>query len=599
MAITKTKFINYTKCKRFLGLENNIKSIINDEVTKEDYFKEEEQEDLKELLTRLDIDIIKPTKTTPLIDYYKQVEKEAGILCEKVFNGRCFYSYNTLNQQGFCCDINGIKYLCYVDIYNKQKDSLNIIEVKSTTSLKYKNIFYGKRGDIKFPLFVKQGDFYKISPCVSMNSDIKKEYQRCIDKLLDRFSDVGKYIYDLAVQRYIISHDKNVKGKINYYLAVLNSDYIYDGYKENGVNVYHNVDGEELICLFDFSDVTNMYQDIIDNERKQLEKQLENIHDKKCPVGVYCNLGKKDECVYKSICFKDVPLKNASYNYMDFKCFKDEDGNTYDKYDLINNGMYKLDDVPISFLKQENHLIQRKCYEENTTYIDKEKIKVFLDHLKYPIYHLDFESFPCPIPRFKGEKCYTQSCFEFSLHIERKPGVCDKIKDNYVFLAETLDDERENLVKELVKHVKSDGTLLAQNVSFEASRIKELSDIFPMYKDELLKIRDTAYDLLYIIKNNESLAKKYGFNEKYKTINYYHPSLSGSYSIKKTLPIFSNLKYSDLEIQNGNDALITYSLYDEMTKEEKEHAIKNLKIYCGQDTWAMVEILKGLRNLVK
>ena len=60
-------------------------------------------------------------------------------------------------------------------------------------------------------------------------------------------------------------------------------------------------------------------------------------------------------------------------------------------------------------------------------------LKIFKpNNLEYPIYHLDFETFPCPIPRFFGEKPYTQSCFEFSLHIEKEEGICDIEKDNYI-----------------------------------------------------------------------------------------------------------------------------------------------------------------------
>ena len=44
----------------------------------------------------------------------------------------------------------------------------------------------------------------------------------------------------------------------------------------------------------------------------------------------------------------------------------------------------------------------------------KNKIIDGLKQLKYPIYHLDFETFPCPLPRYSGEKPYTQSVFQFS-----------------------------------------------------------------------------------------------------------------------------------------------------------------------------------------
>ena len=209
-----------------------------------------------------------------------------------------------------------------------------------------------------------------------MDLSIKKNYDEKVNKLLDRFSDVGRYIYDLSVQRYILEHD-NPNLKVNYFLAVLNSDYVYDGYMENGKRVYNEINGENLISIFELNDITKKYQDIIDKERITLENNIKNKAEK-CPVGNYCFLNKNIECPYKNICFKDVPNENASFNYLNFRTFKDSDGNSYDKYDLINNGYLKFDDVPYDFLTNENHLIQRDCYDNNKVFIDKEKIKSFL-----------------------------------------------------------------------------------------------------------------------------------------------------------------------------------------------------------------------------
>ena len=36
-----------------------------------------------------------------------------------------------------------------------------------------------------------------------------------------------------------------------------------------------------------------------------------------------------------------------------------------------------------------------------------------------------------------------------------------------------------------------------------------------------------------------------------------------------------------------------------MTKKELEKTYENLKVYCKQDTWAMVVILDALRNISK
>ena len=616
MAISKTNFINYSRCKRYPALEEIRKDKLTSGMTIEEYKKEEQDEMTSEILDGIftqnddgeDIDLTEKEdiQLNAMMDYYKEVELEAGRLTEKMFGGKTIYSKDTYTQESFDFSLNGIKYLCYVDIYNETDDEINIIEVKATTSKKYKKITYGARGKDKekYNLFIKKGDIYYISPCIDDDEKVKENYISKRNKLMDRFSDEGRYIFDLAVQRYIIERDlkeNNINKKVNYYLAVLNTDYVYDGYMEEGKRVYNRINDEEIISFFNLSDITKDMQDMIDKTRQTLEENIINPKPGRCDVGKYCSLKKNPECRYIPICFKELPEKNKSFNYMDFRSFKDKNGVSYDKYDLVNSGMYKLSDVPYDWLANPNHIIQRDCYDKGEVYVNKEKIQLALDEIEYPIYHLDFESFPCPMPRFKGEKPYTQSCFEFSLHIEKEPGVCDKEKDNFVFLAKTLKDERLELVKALKDNIDvSKGTMLAQNVSFEKGRLTELAEVFPEYKDHLLKIRNMGYDLLYIIKNKKDLYIDHGYEEEdAKKVNYYNTNQSGSYSIKKTLPLFTNLKYSDLEVQNGTEALVEYSKYDTFTKEELEKTRKALTEYCKQDTWAMVEILRGLRDLVK
>ena len=143
------------------------------------------------------------------------------------------------------------------------------------------------------------------------------------------------------------------------------------------------------------------------------------------------------------------------------------------------------------------------------------------------------------------------------------------------------------------------GTLLAQNVSFEKGRIKELASIYPEYHDDLMKLYHRGFDLLWIVNNHKELYEKLGFSKKeIDTFNFYDERLSGSFSIKKTLPIFSELTYANLDVKNGTEAIIEYANYNSMTKEELLKTQEALRIYCQQDTWAMVEILNALRKLV-
>ena len=257
-------------------------------------------------------------------------------------------------------------------------------------------------------------------------------------------------------------------------------------------------------------------------------------------------------------------------------------------------------DVPESFITSKKHEIQRDCLRFNRRYINKKKLKDGLNILKYPIYHLDFETFPCPLPRFKGESPYIQSPFEFSLHIEHEPGKCDKLEDNYVFLNKTTGDEREEMIKALVEYIKPGGTMLAQNVGFEKGRIKELSKMFPKYKTELMEIYNKAFDLLWLVNTKSDMYIELGYDkEEASLFNFYDNNLSGSFSIKKTLPVFSNLSYKDLIVKNGTEAIVVYANYPYMSKEEFELKFQALIEYCRQDTWAMVVILEALRNLVK
>ena len=48
MAITKTNFINYTRCRRYCALENIRKDKLDSKMTIEEYMKENEKEEYRE-----------------------------------------------------------------------------------------------------------------------------------------------------------------------------------------------------------------------------------------------------------------------------------------------------------------------------------------------------------------------------------------------------------------------------------------------------------------------------------------------------------------------------------------------------------------------
>ena len=77
--------------------------------------------------------------------------------------------------------------------------------------------------------------------------------------------------------------------------------------------------------------------------------------------------------------------------------------------------------------------------------------------------------------------------------------------------------------------------------------------------------------------------------------HYYHPQMRGSFSIKKVVPVIApDLDYSELEeVQEGTGAQVAYlyAVLDPTTTPQRKADLENkLRIYCRQDTRAMVEV---------
>lgn len=605
MAITKTKFINYVRCPRYVALDDLKKEKLNSDVSLDEYKQEEKEAYIEEMLSSMydqdDNDLIEVVdpQLEAMLPYYNKVELIAGEMAKFYFEGDFKYSKETHNQESFDALINGIRYICYVDILNEQEDLKNVIEVKATTTNTFLKV--GATIDKEFvSIFMKdeKGTYRLLEELVNVEDYMPlKKYNDQKAKLYNKFTGAGHYVYDLAVQRYIISNDPETNLNLGYYLAVLNSDYVYDGKKDDNGPIYD----KDIIAFFDMTSITKDMMDMIDIDRKKVETYIANLDLREVPIGIHCEHKKTTKCKYTKVCFSKLPNKNSILHFLDsHNGFKDEAGNKYDRFDLINDSVYSMLDINTKILHRTKNVIQRQVIIDDKPYIDYEKIKAGISQLTYPIYHLDFETFPCPLPRYKGEKCYTQSVFQFSLHIEKQQGECDKEKDHYEFLASDHTDVREELIKKMCEYIDTNscGTILVYNESFEKTRLKELAILFPEYASKLNKMREMMFDLMYIVKTKSSLYEELGFDsERSKLFNYYHKDMSGSFSIKKVLPLFSNLSYDQLEVSNGVNALATYANFPNLNSEDYQRKYNALVEYCKQDTWAMFEILEGIRKL--
>jgi hypothetical protein len=152
--------------------------------------------------------------------------------------------------------------------------------------------------------------------------------------------------------------------------------------------------------------------------------------------------------------------------------------------------------------------------------------------------------------------------------------------EHYEFLAEGKHDPRPAFLAELKQDIGPKGSILVYYEAFEKSRLKELAKAFPEYQAWVDSIIKRIVDL----------------NVPFRDFCYYHPQQLGSSSLKHVLPVLTDLTYDDLEIGEGTTASLKFmeAAFGNISDVERQKIRANLLIYCGQDTEAMVRIVKRL-----
>jgi hypothetical protein len=253
------------------------------------------------------------------------------------------------------------------------------------------------------------------------------------------------------------------------------------------------------------------------------------------------------------------------------------------QWKLYYQGVLSIDDVPDDFHLGKNAKLQIAHHKSGEEKIDKEKIKEFLETIEYPINFFDFETFQNAIPRFDKQRPYAQMPFQYSLHILHKDGTLEHKE----FLGDENSDPRRPLAQQMLQDITPTGSIVAFNRSFEITQIKNLAELFPDLKEELLALTERFVDLAH----------------PFQCKHYYHPNFKGKYSIKVVLPTLfpddDELDYKKLgSIQNGGDAMDTFAnLHLLKDKSQLETIKKDLLAYCRLDTLAMVRIWEKLCNI--
>lgn len=373
------------------------------------------------------------------------------------------------------------------------------------------------------------------------------------------------YIEDMAFQYHVL---KKCGVKVVRVLNMrLDSSYVRRG----------ELDLQNLFTVEDCTDRVKAKFDSVAENIAAIRKCISVTDEPKRDINVYCE--KPYECAYKKYCGRNLPAHSV------FDLANMQARTAYKHY---RNGIISYKDL----LDNEKKIKLSEKHKRQIEFTlkslpdkkDKPKIKAFLDTLTYPVYHLDFETYQQPVPQFDGVSPYQQIPFQYSLHIEQADGSLEHRE----FLAKEGTDPRWALAEQLVKDIPKDVCPLAYNMSFEKTVIKNLAGLFPDLSAHLMNIHDNMHDLMV------------PFREQ----SYYSAAMQGSYSIKYVLPALypddPELDYHNLNgVHNGSEASAAFAEMAKHTPGEIAEMRANLLKYCGLDTYAMVKVLRKLKEAVK
>ncbi len=211
--------------------------------------------------------------------------------------------------------------------------------------------------------------------------------------------------------------------------------------------------------------------------------------------------------------------------------------------------------------------------------VNKQAIKERLGNLDFPLFFYDYESVSNPIPMFNWSHPRQHMIVQYSLHRMDADGTIT----HYESLIREWEQNNKRVIADLIRDMwNQNGTYIVRYKGFENSRNNETAIMYPEFADALQKINNQTFDLMDI----------------FKDMQYFDKAFLWSSSIKKVLPVLTDISYDNLTV--GNGWLASGYLSDLVRwKLPTNISIENLLEYCKQDTRAMVEIYRVVLDAIK
>ena len=364
-------------------------------------------------------------------------------------------------------------------------------------------------------------------------------------KSSSRVKDV--HLDDLAVQAHVLEGAGIPLAGA--FLLHVNTGYLYDG-------TALDVDG--LLVCDDVTDVVSARRATVGASLTAFTRVLH--HDSPPPIepGGHCHA--PYECPFWAHCTREKPGRWIGYF----------PGGSKGVARLAARGIRTIDEIPPDVrLTPMQHRVKN-----NVEWIGPELARA-LRTVRYPVHHLDFETFMPAIPKFPGTRPYQTIPMQWSIHTEEEAG---SVRHREYLCAEAR-DPRTELAEALLGVLGTAGSICIYS-QYDRVVIEQLAEAVPDLRRNLLALVRRLCDLHSVVRDH-----------------YYHPAFEGSTSIKVVAKaLVPSLAYTDLAIRDGGAAAASYErmVFEETDWVEKERIREALLRYCARDTLVLLEVRRAL-----
>jgi len=363
-----------------------------------------------------------------------------------------------------------------------------------------------------------------------------------------------EYFYlDCAIQTWVAEGAGYPVTKVT--LAYINNAFIYPGNGAySGLLQTEDVTGK-------VSDLKVSLDGLVDELRAMLAQPEPRIRTGEqcskpyeCPFIAYCRSGDPPEPEFPVEVFRQ-PLARL----------------------LRQIGYRDAREVPELYLKDERE--QRVLQSLSAPAVSVGALdRSLLRAMPYPRHFLDFETVSSPVPMWAGTRPYQSVPFQWSCHTETGVGVLVHNE----FMDVSGNSPAKEFARRLIEAVGTKGVIVVYS-SFEQGRIEDLCKLVPEYRQELRDIASRLFDLLPVVRRA-----------------YYHPTLQGSYSLKRLAPTACpDLNYSDLNpVADGKAAQRAWwelSSLDTPPARHRQLVDDSLR-YCHVDSLSLAAVYRAMEH---